>query len=80
MSVLPLKPGERAMFSRFAFAAIQSGETARHDWIDVPDTQVRRIALRGVLTAICLIAACFTVFYSLAAPADVHDIVLVPSL
>jgi hypothetical protein len=55
-------------------------ETGRQDWIEVPDTQVRRAALRGVLIGICLIAACFMVFYSLTAPADLHYAMLVPSL
>lgn len=55
-------------------------ETGWHDWIAAPDTQIRKAAFGGALTAICLIVACIMVFYSLAAPADLNDIVLVPSL
>jgi hypothetical protein len=55
-------------------------ETGRHDWIDTPETNGQKVALRAVLIAICLIAAGFIVHASLSAPADVQYIALVPGL
>ena len=54
-------------------------ESGRTEWIETPDTKGRTVALRGVLIAICLIAACFIIAASLPAPADVQNIALVPS-
>jgi hypothetical protein len=55
-------------------------ETGRNEWIDVPDTKGRRVALRGVLIAICLIAAIVLVAASLPAPADLQAVALLPVL
>jgi hypothetical protein len=56
------------------------GETGRNEWIEAPDTRGRRVALRIVLIAICLIAAAFIVPASLSAPAGLQEIALVPGL
>ena len=55
-------------------------ETGRQDWIDTPDTNGQKIALRVVLIAICLIAAGLIVHGSLSAPADVQYVGLFPGL
>jgi hypothetical protein len=57
-----------------------TSDNGRPDWIDVPDTQGRHHALRGVLIAICLVSVCLMVFYSVMTPSDVYDIALVPGL
>jgi hypothetical protein len=60
--------------------AASISETGRNEWIDAPDTKGRTTALRGVLMAICLIAAIILVAISLPVPADLQEIALLPVL
>jgi hypothetical protein len=55
-------------------------ETGRSEWIDVPGTKGRAVALRVVLIAICLIAASFIVHACLLVPAEVPQLALVSNL
>jgi hypothetical protein len=57
-----------------------TNETERNDWVDAPDTRGRRVALRVVLIAVCLVAGGVIAHDSLTSPADLQDIPLVPSL
>jgi hypothetical protein len=54
--------------------ATNVSETGRHDWIEAPDTAVRKAALQVMLIAICLIATGFIGLSSLLTPADAEHI------
>ena len=49
-------------------------ETGRHDWIEAPETSVRKAALHVMLIAICFVAVGFIAFSSLLTPEDAEHI------